>query len=162
MYFHTMNQCHRAVLQLQVSRSALVKTLVIFMGLLTWLLVAFLFAIAFDYLLVRCELAHCMVSVHHSVDRSREALPPMIGACFALLFALPNLRNALPSIPPIGIAYDVWVFIPAIMITAASALFIMSAHFGFSGSTRAKRFRRPAKPIIDKLPSENVQASSVM
>ena len=127
------------MLQLQVQRNALVKTLVIFMGILTWLLVAFLFSSAVDY--VFC--------------RSREALPPMIGACFALLFALPNLRNALPSIPPIGIAYDVWVFIPAIMITSGSALFIMSSHFGFSSASRTKRYRRPQKPA-DKLPSDSV------
>ncbi len=82
----------------------------------------------------------------------------MIGATFALLFALPNLRNALPSIPPIGIAYDVWVFIPSIMITAAAALFIMSAHFGFSGASRSKRYRRPVKPV-ENLPIENGKTS---
>lgn len=104
--------------------------LVVFMGILIWLLTSFLFVLTLDLLFIRA--------------REPKDLP--FGACWGLLFTIPFLRNSLPSIPPIGIAYDVWVFLPSLMITSVSALLAMSAHLGYSSATYTDRFQRPTKP----------------
>ncbi|KAJ3268103.1 hypothetical protein HDV01_003469 [Terramyces sp. JEL0728] len=55
--------------------------------------------------------------------RGRKVEPPTIAAVGAILFALPNIRNAQPGAPPVGCNADVLAFFPCMfLVTAAVAM----------------------------------------
>lgn len=151
-----------------------------------WLLTISLLVLVLDVLFVRARepsdlpFSACW-GLLFTIVRSFASAPAFstVPVCSSLPHTLlyhchvhlqPFLRAALPSIPPVGIAFDVresvlrgvcvqlqlttphcqvWVYIPSLMLTAASALLIMSAHLGYSSATRRDRFRRPTKDDSD-------------
>ncbi|KAJ3323844.1 hypothetical protein HDV06_001214 [Boothiomyces sp. JEL0866] len=52
--------------------------------------------------------------------RGRKVEPPTIAAVGAILFALPNIRNAQPGAPPVGCNADIAAFFPCLILVTAS------------------------------------------
>lgn len=108
------------IIGLAVDRAILTQVYSMFAVVMMWILSTFIFCMALDTLFFRPR---------------DPALPP-IAASFALLFALPNIRNAQPGVPQIGIAIDVWGFMWNILLVALSACAFMIAHFAYSPAKR--------------------------
>ncbi|KAJ3323857.1 hypothetical protein HDV06_006446 [Boothiomyces sp. JEL0866] len=52
--------------------------------------------------------------------RGRKVEPPTIAAVGAILFALPNIRNAQPGAPAVGCNADILAFFPCLLLVTAS------------------------------------------
>ncbi|KAJ3312537.1 hypothetical protein HDV04_002854 [Boothiomyces sp. JEL0838] len=52
--------------------------------------------------------------------RGRKVEPPTIAAVGAILFALPNIRNAQPGAPAVGCNADILAFFPCMLLVTAS------------------------------------------
>ncbi|KAJ3268104.1 hypothetical protein HDV01_003470 [Terramyces sp. JEL0728] len=52
--------------------------------------------------------------------RGRKVEPPTIAAVGAILFALPNIRNAQPGAPAVGCNADIVAFFPCLILVTAS------------------------------------------
>ncbi|KAJ3271272.1 hypothetical protein HDV01_006944 [Terramyces sp. JEL0728] len=69
--------------------------------------------------------------------RGRKVEPPTIAAVGAILFALPNIRNAQPGAPPIGCNADVLAFFPCMfLVTAAVAMGLINYVFVYKAEKK--------------------------
>lgn len=57
--------------------------------------------------------------------RQRPPTTPVLVWIAALVFALVALRGALPGSPPIGIAFDYLLFLPALLVACAGTIFLV-------------------------------------
>ncbi|KAJ3307900.1 hypothetical protein HDV04_002373 [Boothiomyces sp. JEL0838] len=80
--------------------------------------------------------------------RGRKVEPPTIAAVGAILFALPNIRNAQPGAPPIGCNADVLAFFPCMfLVTAAVAMGLINYVFVYKADKKAEVKPQPAPQL---------------
>jgi len=72
--------------------------------------------------------------------RPRESQAPFAAICTAALFALPNVRNVQPGVPPIGAAADVWgFFLNMTLIAVADIAFLFKIMYQYVHKPAAKK-----------------------
>ncbi|KAJ3323843.1 hypothetical protein HDV06_001213 [Boothiomyces sp. JEL0866] len=80
--------------------------------------------------------------------RGRKVEPPTIAAVGAILFALPNIRNAQPGAPPIGCNADVLAFFPCMfLVTAAVAMGLINYVFVYKAEKKPDQKPQPAPQL---------------
>ncbi|KAJ3085620.1 hypothetical protein HK102_013986, partial [Quaeritorhiza haematococci] len=97
------------VITVQLSRLTAAKVYSIFTAFVMWTLALTVFRFASDGIF----------------DRNKKVEGPVMGACIAMLFALPALRNTQPGAPPIGCIADIYAFFWAEFIIAVTAVAMM-------------------------------------
>lgn len=83
-------------------------------------LLVVVFALAILTILVSVVYIAVMVA-----RRQRPPTTPVLVWIAALVFALVALRGALPGDPPIGIAFDYLLFLPALIVACAETIFLV-------------------------------------
>ncbi|KAI9014063.1 hypothetical protein DFJ74DRAFT_681136 [Hyaloraphidium curvatum] len=97
-------------IQIQISRTAVSIALVILIALSMWALSVSMLITALDAAYIR----------PHRVEAD------VVGASISLLFALPQLRDAMPAVPSLGFAQvDVFAYSVCLLISAVAAIILL-------------------------------------
>lgn len=120
-----------------VSRTVGIRAFTVFIALIMWILSLLTVAIAVVFIVY--------------LERAPEA--PMLAAFGAILFALPALRNSLPTAPGIGCALDVASFFFNMLFVALSTITLLILYVTRQGLTTGKKDLEK-KEEADKRPFE--------
>ncbi|KAJ3253521.1 hypothetical protein HK103_000490 [Boothiomyces macroporosus] len=81
--------------------------------------------------------------------RGRKVEPPTIAAVGAILFALPNIRNAQPGAPAVGCNADIAAFFPClILVTASVALGLINYFTVYKAESKPVRADANQAPLF--------------